>query len=142
MGNHKLEQHQSRVNTTSPIVSEVAIVETQRQHVGVGVTQSLNVGITTIGAEMVLVPNIDVVKRGVLVGFAKRLGSRLSGVPVGRNPSRSSTLPTTTTRVVGIPQMVLTNLLMAIHGNKTIDRPLINSMVVGRCKSANAMYSR
>jgi len=123
-------------------VSKAAVVETQRQHVGVGVIQSLNAGITTIGAELVLVPDIDVVRRGVLIGFVKILGSRLSGVPIGRNPSRNSTLPTTTTRVVGIPQMVLTNLLMATHGNKTIDRPLINSMIVGRCKSANAIYSR
>jgi hypothetical protein len=70
------------------------------------------------------------------------LGSRLGGVSIGRNPSQSSTLPTTTTRVVGIPQMVFTNMLMAAHGNKTIDQPLINLMVVGGCKNANAMYSK
>ncbi len=68
-------------------MSKAIVVETQRQHVGAGVTQSLNVGITTIGVEMVLVPNIDVVRRGVLAGFTKRLGSRLSGVPVERNPT-------------------------------------------------------
>jgi hypothetical protein len=112
-------------------VSKVAVVVTQRQHVGVRVIQSLNEGITTIGVEMVLVPNIDVIRRGTLIGSTKKMVSRLGGVSVGRNPSRSSTLPTTITRVVGIPQMLFTNLLMAIHGNKTIDRPLINLMVVG-----------
>jgi hypothetical protein len=52
-------------------VSETTIVETQRQHVGIGVTQSLNAKITTIGVNMVLVPNIDVVRRGVLVRSTK-----------------------------------------------------------------------
>jgi hypothetical protein len=41
----------------------MAIVKTQRQHVGVGVIQSLDVGITTIGVEMVVVPNMDVGKK-------------------------------------------------------------------------------
>jgi hypothetical protein len=41
----------------------VAIIETRKQHVGVGVTQSLGVSITTKGVEMVVVPNIDVIRR-------------------------------------------------------------------------------
>jgi hypothetical protein len=45
MGNHRLQQHQFRVNTTSLIVLETTIVQIWRQHVGVRVTQSLNVGI-------------------------------------------------------------------------------------------------
>jgi len=37
MGNHRLEQCRYRVNITSPIVLEAVVVETWRQHVGVGV---------------------------------------------------------------------------------------------------------
>jgi hypothetical protein len=47
MGNCKLEHHRSCINTTSLIVLEVVVVETWKQHIGVGVTQSLDVGITT-----------------------------------------------------------------------------------------------
>jgi hypothetical protein len=56
-------------------VLEAVVFETRKQHVGVGVIQSLDVGITTIGVVMVVVPNIDVVKRGVLIGFVAKLGS-------------------------------------------------------------------
>jgi len=33
MGNHKLKQCQYQVNTTSPIVLEMVVLETQKQHV-------------------------------------------------------------------------------------------------------------
>jgi hypothetical protein len=33
------------------------------------------VGITTIGVEMVVVPNIDVIRRGILIGSTSKLGS-------------------------------------------------------------------
>jgi hypothetical protein len=33
------------------------------------------VSITTIGVEMVVVPNIDVIKKGVLIGSITKLGS-------------------------------------------------------------------
>jgi hypothetical protein len=36
----------------------------QRQHVKVGVIQLLNANITTIGVEIIVEPNIDVVRRG------------------------------------------------------------------------------
>jgi hypothetical protein len=54
-------------NSTNSVKNN--IVATQKQHARVGVTQSLGVGITTIGVEMIVVPNIDVVKRGILIGF-------------------------------------------------------------------------
>jgi len=38
--------------------------------------------------------------------------------------------------------MVLTNLITTIHGNMTFNWPLMNSMVVGKYKSANAMHPR
>ncbi len=59
---------------------EAAIVETQKQHVGIGVTQSLDASITTTRVEMFVAPNIDVVKRGVLIGYVTKLGSGLGGV--------------------------------------------------------------
>jgi hypothetical protein len=52
------------------------------------------------------------------------------------------TLLITTVGVVGIPQMVFTNPKMTIHVNRTIDRPLMRSMVVGKYKSANVMHPR
>jgi hypothetical protein len=77
---------------------------------------------------MVVVPNIDVVKKGVLIGLTKKLGSESSGVSAVRNLNRSSALPTTTIGVVGMPQMVFTNPITTIHVNKTANRPLMNSM--------------
>jgi hypothetical protein len=58
---------------------------------------------TTTGVEMVIAPNIDVVKRGVLIRSVAKLGSELGGVSVRKNLSRSLALPITTTRVVGTP---------------------------------------
>jgi hypothetical protein len=58
----------------------VIIVETWRQPIRVVVTQSLDVGITTIGVETVVAPTMDVVKRGILIKFAAKLGSGSSGM--------------------------------------------------------------
>jgi len=60
MNNHRLEQCQSQVITTSPIILEVTVVEIWKQDVGVGITQSFNASITTIGVETIVVPNINV----------------------------------------------------------------------------------
>jgi hypothetical protein len=40
---------------------ETVVIETRRQHAGIGVTQSLNASITTTGVERIVEPNIDVV---------------------------------------------------------------------------------
>ncbi len=90
--------------------------------------------------EMVATPNIHVVKRGILIGSVVKLGSGLGGVSIIRNLSRSLTLLATTTRVVGIPQMVFTNPIMTIHVNKTVDWPLMNSMAVRGYRSANVVH--
>jgi hypothetical protein len=63
-----------------PIVSEMVVVETQKQHVGVEIIQSLDARITTIGVETVVVTSINVVRSGVLIGSITKLGSGLSGV--------------------------------------------------------------
>jgi hypothetical protein len=70
---------------------------------------------------MVITPNIDVVKRGVLIGFVAKLGSRLGGVLARRNLSRSLALPTTTTTVVSTPHMVFTNPIMITHVKRIAD---------------------
>jgi hypothetical protein len=68
-------------------MSEATFVETQKQHAGVGITQSFDVGITTIRMEMVVALSIDVVKRGKLIGYVAKLGSELGGVLVTKNLS-------------------------------------------------------
>jgi hypothetical protein len=80
MGNCKLEHHQSCINAIPPIGLEMAIVKTQKQHVGVDIIQSLNAGITTTGVETIVVTNIDVIKKGVLIGSTTKLGNELGGV--------------------------------------------------------------
>jgi hypothetical protein len=62
-----------------------------------GVTQSLDASVTIIGVETIVTPNIDVVKRGVLIGSVAKLGIGLGGVSVIRNLSQSSALPIATT---------------------------------------------
>ncbi len=94
-------------------------------------------GITTIGVETVVMPTMDVVKRGVLIGSTTKLGSGLSGVLVGRKLSGSMTLPTTTIKVVGTPLMVFTNSIMTTHVNRIINQPLMSSMVVGNYKNVD-----
>jgi hypothetical protein len=123
-------------------VSKVAVVKTRKQHARVGVTQSFDVGITTTRVETVVMPNIDVVRKGVLIVSIAKLGSGLSEVLVGRNLSQSLRLLTATTRVVGIPQMVFTYPIMTTHGNKTADQPLMSSMVIGRYISVDVMHPK
>ncbi len=52
---------------------------------------------------MVIASTMDVVKRGVLIGSTTKLRSGSDGVSIKRKLSGSSTLPTTTTGVVGTP---------------------------------------
>ncbi len=75
-------------------------------------------GITTAIVEMVIMPNIDVVRRGILIGFVAKLDNGLGGVSTGRNLSQNSALPMATTRIIGTPKMVFTDLIMIIHVNK------------------------
>jgi hypothetical protein len=118
------------------------VVETHKQHVRVGIIQSLGTGLTTTRVEMVVSPNINVVRRGVLIGFTTKLGSGLGGVLAIKNLSRNLTLLTITIGVIGIPQMVFTNLMITIHMNKTTNRPLMSSMVVGGYKSIDVVHLR
>jgi hypothetical protein len=67
------------------------------------VTKSFNVVITTTRVEMVVAPNMNVVRGGVLTKSTTNLGRGLGRVFTGRNLSRSLGILTTTTRVVGTP---------------------------------------
>ncbi len=64
-----MEHCQTQVNTTSPRMSIVAIVKTQKQHVGIEVTQLFNAVIITIRLATVIAPNMDVVKKGMVIGY-------------------------------------------------------------------------
>ncbi len=64
---------------------EAIIVENWKQNARIGIIQSLDVCITIIGVETINVPNMDFVKRGVLLGFTTKLGSGLGGTSTWRN---------------------------------------------------------
>jgi hypothetical protein len=91
---------------------------------------------------MVVPLDTNVVRGGVLIGFATNLGPGLGGVLIGSNLSRSLGLPIVTIGVIRTHQMVFTNLRMAIHVNKIADQPLMNSMVVGGYKNTYAKNPR
>ncbi len=62
MGNHRMGHHQTWINLTSPKVLEVAVAEIRKQPFGIKVIQSLNTIITTTRVEMVVAPNVNVVR--------------------------------------------------------------------------------
>jgi hypothetical protein len=84
-------------------MSKAVVVGTQRQHVRIRITQSLDAGITTIGMEIIVVPNMDVVRKGILIRSITKLANKLGGISVGRNLNPSSTLPIAITGVIRIP---------------------------------------
>ncbi len=92
--------------------------------------------------ETIVAPNINVVKRGVLIGSATKLGSGSGGILAIRNLSQSLTLPTTIIRVIGTPQMVFTNSIMTTHVNKIANRPLMNSLAPKGYKNADVVNPR
>ncbi len=118
MGNHRLEHHRTRINTISPRVSKAIVVETKKQPARIQVIQSLNAIIATTRVDTIVVPNMNVARRGV-IGSVINLGHGLGKLSTGRNLNRSSELPTVNTIVVGTPQMVFTNPRMTIHVHQT-----------------------
>jgi hypothetical protein len=92
--------------------------------------------------ETVVAPSIDVFRRGVLLGYATKLGSGSGGVLVRRNMNQSLALPSTTTKDVAIPQMVFINSIMTTRENRTINWSLMNSMDVGRYSNVDAFKRR
>ncbi len=94
---------QTWINSTSPRMLKATVIEIKKQLIGIDVIQSPNVIITTTRVETIVAPNKNVVWSGILIGSVTNLGNRSVGVLTRRNLSRSSTLPTTTTKVVGTP---------------------------------------
>ncbi len=70
---------------------------------------------------MIVAPTMNVVKMGVLIGSTTKLGSGSGGISIKRKLSGSMTLPISTIRIVGTPQMVFTNPIMTTHVNRTVD---------------------
>ncbi len=118
MGNHKMGHRQTRINSTSPRVSKVAIVEIWRQPTKIEAIQLLNAIIPTTRVETV-VPNRNFVRGGILTRSTTNLGCGSRRVSMRRNLSRDFGLPPTTTKVVGTPKMVFTNLIIIICANMT-----------------------
>jgi hypothetical protein len=98
-----MEHCQIKINTISPRVSKSTVVETYKQPAGIEVTQSLNVVITTIGVDMVVKPNMNVVRRGIFIGSIVNLDHGLGGFSTGKSLNRSSRLLAKNIRVVGTP---------------------------------------
>jgi hypothetical protein len=118
-------------------VLEVTIFETQKQPTGIGVIQSLNTIVTSIGVETMFVPIMDIVRKGMVIGSATNLGRGLGGVLVKRNLKKSSKLSVVNTKVVGTPQTVFTNPIRTIHV-----RPPMSSINVGGYRSIDAENSK
>jgi len=59
--------------------------------------------ITTTKVETIVATNMNVVRRGIVIGSAINLGHRSNEFSMGRNLSRSLGLPITNTRVVVTP---------------------------------------
>ncbi len=87
--------------------------------------------------ETIVVPNIDVIRRRILIRFVAKLGNGSNGILVVRNLNQNSTLLAAIIKVVGIPQMVFTNLILTTPMNRIANRPLMNSMVARGYRSEN-----
>jgi putative effector of murein hydrolase len=74
MSNHKMGHHQTQVNLAPLKVSKTIVMEIRKQLVGIEVIQPLNVVIPTIAVEIVVAPNTNFVKGGILIEFAMNLG--------------------------------------------------------------------
>jgi len=121
MGNHRMGHRQTQINLISLRVSEVAIVEIQRQPVEIKVIQPLNIVIPSIGVETTIAPNKFFVRGGILTRPATGLGCGSEGVLKERNLNRSFALLITIIGLVGTLQIVFINPIMIIHVNMIID---------------------
>jgi hypothetical protein len=86
------------------------------------------------------VPNISVVRRGVLIRSITKLDNGLGGISTVRNLSQSLALPIT--GVVNIFQMMFTSSITTIHVNRITDRPLMSLMAIGRYKNVNVVHPK
>jgi hypothetical protein len=96
-------RHHIQVNLASPRVLEATIIEIRKQPFRTKVTQSPNVIIITTKVEIVVAPNTNVVRDGILIRFTTNLGNGSNGVPARRNLNQSLTLLIATTIVIMTP---------------------------------------
>jgi hypothetical protein len=114
----------------------MAIAKTWKQLVGIDVTQSFNAIITTTKVETIIVPNMNVVKGGVVIGFATNLSHGSCDFLAIRNLNRNSGLLIVKIRVVGTPQMVFTNPIMTktlridVFIKKVIQHFMVNHILI------------
>jgi len=92
--------------------------------------------------EIIVAPNTNFVKCGILIGSTTNLGCGSNGVLEGRNLNRSSRLPRAIIKVVGTPQMVFINSIMITHVNTITNQPPMSSIIVGRYRSTNVKNPR
>jgi hypothetical protein len=78
--------------------------------------------------EIVVAPNMDVVRRGVVIGFVVNVNRGSSEFLVGVNLNRSLKLPIVNIGVIGTQQRVFINPVMIIHVHKTTNQPLMSSI--------------
>ncbi len=117
MGSHRMGHHQIRINIISPRVLEAIVIKIRRQRVGIKVIQSLTIVIIIAGMEKNFAPNMNIVKRGVVIGSTTNLGHGSDKILARRNLNRNLGLPIANIRFVETPQMVSTNLIMITHVN-------------------------
>jgi hypothetical protein len=86
---------------------EGIVIEIQRQLARMEVTKLLNVVITTIGVEMVVAPNTNVVRGGILIRIVENLGHGFGIIFIGKNLNRSLEILIITTGIVGTPRWCL-----------------------------------
>jgi hypothetical protein len=70
---------------------------------------------------MVVVPNMNVARKGVVIELVVNLGRGSDGFSTGRSLNRSLGLPTVNIGVTRTPQMVFINPIMITHVHKTTD---------------------
>jgi hypothetical protein len=118
-------------------MSKVAAPKIWRQHVGIKVTQPLDVIIPTTRMEIVVALATNFIKGGVLIGSTTNWNYGLKGVSTGRTLSRSLGILVATNKVVGTPQVVFTNPIMTTFVNRTTNQPLMNSITIERYRSTD-----
>jgi len=116
-------------------MSKMEVVEIWKQPTRIEVIQLFNVIIPTTRVEIVVAPNTNVIRSGVLMGFVMNLGCRSRRVSVKRNLNTSLKIPIIITGVVGTPHMVFTNMILTTHVNRIAYQPPMNSIAIGGYKN-------
>lgn len=82
------------------VVLKAIVTKIWRQPVGIKFTQSLNVVITIAGMETIVAPNMNIVRKGVIIGSTTNLDSGSGKNLVKRNLNRCLGLLIANNRIV------------------------------------------